>query len=144
MQGTRNAVRYLCGHSAVVKRFRPSFSQLYRHPKVGTGPVDIRTARSKAAFLGRPPFNAVPARSTAQVGILVLPPCSSLLLYIFYLYPISIHCYCIFLYLYSISVHFYCMFFVSILYSIICIQYLFISIVYVSFLFYIRSFVFNN
>ena len=49
-------------------------SQLYRHPKVSSGPTDIRTARSKAVFLGRQPFNAVPTPSTAQVGILVLPP----------------------------------------------------------------------
>ena len=47
---------------------------LYRHPKIGTGPVDIRTAWSKAVFLGRQPFNAVPAPSTAQVGVLVIPP----------------------------------------------------------------------
>ena len=58
---------------AVVKMFRLSLSQLYRHPKVGTGHVDIRTARSKAIFLSRQPFNAVPAPSTAQIGILVLP-----------------------------------------------------------------------
>ena len=62
----------LCGHSTLVKMFRLSFfSQLYRHPKVGTCPFDIRTARSKAAFVGRQPFNAVPAPSTAHVGILV-------------------------------------------------------------------------
>ena len=57
------------------------------------------------------------------------------------IYSLLLH---ICVYLNSISVHFYCIFFVSVLYSIICIQYLFISIVYVSFLFYIRSFVFNN
>ena len=48
-------------------------TQLYRHLKVGNGPVDIRTAQSKAVFLGRQPFNAIPAPSTAQVWILVLP-----------------------------------------------------------------------
>ena len=41
------------------------FSQLCRHPKVGTGAVDIRTAQSKAVFLGRQPLNAVLAQSTA-------------------------------------------------------------------------------
>ena len=87
----------------MVKRFRPSFSQLYRHPEVGTGPVDIRTARSKAAFLGRQPFNAVPARSTAQVEILVLPPCSSLLwymvLFVSNLYSLLLH---IFIFVFNI------------------------------------------
>ena len=34
-----------------------------------------RTARSKTVFLGRQQLYAVPARSTAQAAILVLPPC---------------------------------------------------------------------
>ena len=72
-QENRNGVRYLCRPS-VVKILRLSFSQLYRHPEVGTGPVDIRTARSKAVFLGRQPFNAVPAPSTAPVGFWYYTP----------------------------------------------------------------------
>ena len=35
--------------------------------------VDIHTARSKTAILGRQQLYAVPAQSTAQVAILVLP-----------------------------------------------------------------------
>ena len=68
--------------------------------------------------------------------LFVSNPCSLLLnIFIFVFNICSVLLYDFFLFV--------CLF-VFILYSIICIQYLFISILYVSFLFYIRSFVFNN
>ena len=72
-QQNRNGVGYLYGHSAVVKMLRLSFSQLYRHPKVGTGPVDIRSARSKGVFLDRQPFNAISAPSIAHRDFCITP-----------------------------------------------------------------------
>ena len=61
--------------SVDIRRWIKCFDFLFpSSTKVDTGPVDIRTARSKAVFLGRQLFNAVSVSSTAQVAIFVLPP----------------------------------------------------------------------